>query len=1051
MKYILITLLLLLSTLQASQLEKENIKVVNVLLGFDKPPFIFGRASAKGIEADLLREAFNSVDYKVNISQGKKSEQETILYLDNDIDAVATISETDNKLFYSDTFTIYDNYAITRKNDNIIIDSLEDLKKINFVTWKNAYNDLGEKFNKLYNPHDGKYRDSYHDTLTQISDAKMFFSQQVDAIIVDKSIFNWHKLYFENNKEYTFHKIFNIKKEYPVAFRNKKIRDDFNIGLNSIKQNGRYDEIIKFYETQNVNQLITLTKLLSDISAKYIFKQNKEALINLLRNLVTHPDIEAVSIRKNNKKYLYLNLLQDNNNTINTISTNEELPKITNKIYYKTEFDLLYLGELSLYYKRNYKTKNANAIPILDSLKRLNNKDYDHIKKFYKKWNIENNPTISDVNLTEEEKEYLKDKKIINVCLRENLKPFMIKDNQDYSGISVDFLNNISKKLDIKMNYIYNNRTDKYPNNFKNSTCDIAALIVAKPNFFHFLTPTIPYVVDDIVIATSINKPYISDFSKLNNEKIMMQKGHKNIIQYIKKLYPNLHIVEVDNFDLNRVSSGEFYAAVDPYTRMAYLIASSSGYNIKIMGKIGKRKLEGSFGVKNSELLLLKILNKAIEKTPKEIMKNIERKYSIIKVEERIDYLLVFLSFIIILIILVLYLKQKRLAEIIRQEKEKFKNIFYKASDGISILTNNSFTDCNNSLVDILGYDNKNQVLNLSPSQLSPKYQPDSQESLKKSILMINIARRDGVNNFEWKHLKANGEEFWVDIVLTDISTKDGEEIIHGVWRDIQLKKEMEAQLLELNTNLELKVQEELEKNQTQQFMLLQQSRLAQMGEMISMIAHQWRQPLNNLSLLTQSVILKYKANKLDIKYMDDFHKNTKKQITQMSNTIDDFRNFFRPEKDKSNFSLSKPLYTAIDILKPKLDSGRVRIEKSIDEKLSINGFENEIGQTVINILNNSVDAFNDKQSDKEKVIKVSIFENNHYIIISISDNAGGIPDNILNKIFDPYFSTKNEKNGTGLGLYMSKVIIEEHMNAKLEVSNDEDGAVFTMTFKKSK
>lgn len=201
----------------------------------------------------------------------------------------------------------------------------------------------------------------------------MFFSQKVDAIIVDKNVFNWHKLYFKNNEEYTFHKIFNTYKEYPVTFRSQKVRDDFNIGLNILKKNGRYDEILKFYETQNVNELVTLTKLLSDISSKYVFEQDKQGLIDLFKIMLTHPDIEGISIKIKNENFLNLDLHKQ-------VSGNKKLQEITSKIYYKTESDLLYLGELSLHYKQDYKTKNGKAIASLDSLKILNSKDYDYIK-----------------------------------------------------------------------------------------------------------------------------------------------------------------------------------------------------------------------------------------------------------------------------------------------------------------------------------------------------------------------------------------------------------------------------------------------------------------------------------------------------------------------------------------------------------------------------------------------------------------------------------------------------------------------------------------------
>ena len=138
MQKILIFLSFFISCLYSDQ----NIKTVNILLGYDKPPFIFGQTTSTGIEADLLREAFNLMAYKVNISQATRAEQETILDRENDMDAVATISEKNPNLFYSDTLAVYENYVITRKEDNIKLDSLEDLKNIKFVTWKNSFNDL---------------------------------------------------------------------------------------------------------------------------------------------------------------------------------------------------------------------------------------------------------------------------------------------------------------------------------------------------------------------------------------------------------------------------------------------------------------------------------------------------------------------------------------------------------------------------------------------------------------------------------------------------------------------------------------------------------------------------------------------------------------------------------------------------------------------------------------------------------------------------------------------------------------------------------------------
>jgi len=238
-------------------------------------------------------------------------------------------------------------------------------------------------------------------------------------------------------------------------------------------------------------------------------------------------------------------------------------------------------------------------------------------------------------------------------------------------------------------------------------------------------------------------------------------------------------------------------------------------------------------------------------------------------------------------------------------------------------------------------------------------------------------------------------------------------------------------------------VAQEIEKNKEQQFHMLQQNRLSLQGEMISMIAHQWKQPLNNLSLIKQMLIMEYKQGKLNDEIIDEFNKESSRQIKQMSQTISDFTNFFSPEKKAKYFYLRDILYKSLSFLKPVLVNTNITIETNFEYKkpISLKGYPNELGQTIINILNNAKDALVEKQI-KDKRVYIDIKEEEKNIIITIEDNAGGIPTDIMPKIFDPYFSTKS-KNGTGLGLYMSKMIIEEHMHGHILVRNSDKGAVF--------
>ena len=245
-------------------------------------------------------------------------------------------------------------------------------------------------------------------------------------------------------------------------------------------------------------------------------------------------------------------------------------------------------------------------------------------------------------------------------------------------------------------------------------------------------------------------------------------------------------------------------------------------------------------------------------------------------------------------------------------------------------------------------------------------------------------------------------------------------------------------------------IEKEVAKNQEQQLLLIQQSRLAQMGEMISMIAHQWRQPLNALMLSNQLIVSKYTKNKLDNTSIEYFKKNSQLLIKQMSQTIDDFKNFFTPHKEKELFCVNDIIKSALNMVKDLYTQEKITVSFQEKEYLYTYGHPNELGQAILNITNNAKDALLETGREDKK-ISLILSRKDGYILLHINDNAGGIPNEIIDKIFDPYFSTKSKKNGTGLGLYMTKMIINEQLNAKIDVKNTPDGAQFTIYLKEEK
>jgi PAS domain S-box-containing protein len=244
---------------------------------------------------------------------------------------------------------------------------------------------------------------------------------------------------------------------------------------------------------------------------------------------------------------------------------------------------------------------------------------------------------------------------------------------------------------------------------------------------------------------------------------------------------------------------------------------------------------------------------------------------------------------------------------------------------------------------------------------------------------------------------------------------------------------------LQTETTERLNVQEELREKE---LMLLQQSRLAAMGEMISNIAHQWRQPLNLLGLLAQELPVTYRSGKFTREYLQQNVEKTLDTIRHMSQTIDDFRNFFRPFKEKVDFNLVDVIEKTISLMEGSLTNQKIEttIYQSCDA--TVHGYPNEFSQVLLNILINSRDAFVEKEVASPK-ITIQVAVQGAKTVVTITDNAGGIPEAILDRIFDPYFTTKGPDKGTGVGLFMSKTIVEKSMYGSLTARNVAGGAQF--------
>ena len=249
-----------------------------------------------------------------------------------------------------------------------------------------------------------------------------------------------------------------------------------------------------------------------------------------------------------------------------------------------------------------------------------------------------------------------------------------------------------------------------------------------------------------------------------------------------------------------------------------------------------------------------------------------------------------------------------------------------------------------------------------------------------------------------------------------------------------------------LNDELENRVKISVDKIREKDKMLMAQSKQAVMGEMIEMIAHQWRQPLTAIGMISNNIAMELVLDELNTNTLqEDLHAiNT--QVHYLSTTIDDFRNFFKESKNREYVSSKSILKSINTLVYHQLKSQDIAIKITQCNENELYLYKNELMQAILNLISNAKDALIDNKPDLErKQITLSCKSDSQNLKIVVADNAGGIKKDILSKIFDPYFSTKKAKNGTGLGLYMSKIIIQEHLEGELSVQNSNEGAEFTI------
>ncbi len=366
------------------------------------------------------------------------------------------------------------------------------------------------------------------------------------------------------------------------------------------------------------------------------------------------------------------------------------------------------------------------------------------------------------------------------------------------------------------------------------------------------------------------------------------------------------------------------------------------------------------------------------------------------------------------------------------KKAERFEQLFSNTGVGIFIVNKKrDIIEANGAFCKIFGYKYQD-IINKSALELHIS----KKKYLEFADIGFDRVMQDESLNLVYPFKHKNGQTIWLRIAGDLIPSK--EEVL---WTITDV-----TDTINLQEKLNEEVQTQLKALRDKDRQLQYQSRLVQMGEMLNMISHQWRQPLSAITATTNLLTTQILLDNIEGQYFLKEIENIEQFAAHLSKTINDFRSFFKTSKKKEAFRLKDLVLDTLRIVEPILTNKNIKVITNFKCNKTTKSYKNELGQALLNIIKNAEDALCET-NPKNPIIKISTFNNsNGYLSISVEDNGGGIKEEIMPQIFNSYFSTKLDKDGTGLGLCMSKTIIEEHCKGSIQVKNITNGVIFTIS-----
>ncbi len=953
------------------------------------------------------------------------------------------------KLYYvKDTLEAID-AIITNKADFMV----ENIALLNYLTSKYSISNISAKFHFNY-----EWNEQYMATRKDLSILKDILERSLDSVteeekniitkkwiegkalieaskgIIDLTIAE--KVYLENKKTITIANEFNWfpfdyneqgeAKGYSIDYIKlvlsrldlkpifvtdewPKLMEKFKKGeidiLPVISYSKKREEFLKFTQSYFIQHFSIVTRTsTTNIINNDDLKNKKVGMVKTWNSTTklreNHPEVNVIEFET----------LED---VFDALKNNFIDATIQNTILSSYYINKDYYGDLKIISDFKIKgLKNSLYMGISKNEHTLHNlfeKAIDSITKEEKKalndkWiNITN-----EIEFTQKENNFI-EKETIRVGTLNKWAPIsFINNDNKLDGIGVDYFKEVMNKANLKVKFHTFDNFEELLNKLKAKEIDIIFSTSKTKDREDFSIFSNTYLKAPIGIATLQDENYISNINKIIDKKIAVGKNY-TAHKLLEEKYPNIDFLFVKNAKegLEQVSNSNAYAYVDIMPVLSYQIKTNAFTNIKISGQTGL-EFEVSFMMRDDYKILQNIVNKVLNKISHEKKDSIYNKWLDTKFVNKTDYSLlwkIILFFIIVLFFiiyknrqLVQYQKKLKLAnEKSENSVRNFKKVIDLNIAGILIIRDKKIKELNSETLKILGYSTKSELIG---NDISKVFKAEDIENLCSHLSTIQ--------SYEISAISKKNSEIPV--------------LLKGQTIDFDNKP---SHLISIVNLTELKNKEEI---------MLQQSKMASLGEMIGNIAHQWRQPLSSISTAASGLRLQKEFDQLtDETFYDSLDKIT--ETTQfLSQTIDDFKNYIKDNKVRKEFNIARSIEKVLSIMKASFVNGFITVEKNL-ENVIIDNFENELNQVLLNILSNSKDALKNIKED-ERYINIKAYKKEENIFIEIVDNGGGIEKEILSKVFEPYFTTKHQSQGTGLGLYMTHNILTDSIGGNITIEN---------------